>query len=184
MAVAKQLETSKEKVQRILKARAKKDNSLIIKIQESDLYDWDTTARLTLLVIAFGQRTNEDAYVPEDMPDVLKADILGWCDMAQWRIALRVGKSEVQIQRIIQRMEKQNVIEVRTWEDDNHASHNLYRIIEKTVNARQRPAQKPDVERGKRYKKPRGANKGSFSATNQPRKAANVNPEVAEMDEE
>jgi hypothetical protein len=55
----------------------------------------------------------------------------------------------------------------------------MYQIIDKVVDARQRPSHKPDTPRGKRYKKER-PKKGWFSKTNQPGR----NREVLEMDEE
>jgi hypothetical protein len=177
-AVAPAQETSREKAMRIRKARAKKENSLPLKIQESDLYDWDSTARFLLVVIAFGQRTSETAWTPDDSP-YTKEDYLGWCDMAQWRLAQRIGKSVSQVQRLIRRFEDDGVLLVRRWEDDNHTSHNMYQVIEKVVDARQRPSHKPDTPRGKRYKKERPT-KGWFSSTNQPGR----NREVLEMDEE
>ena len=146
---------TKEQKELLAKARkqfGKQDKSLPILIQESDLYDWNHTARMILLVIALGQRTNEDAYVPEDMPDSYKDDMLGWCDMSQWRLSIRVGVTEDWVQKLLRRFREEGVIERRTWEDDNHTNHAMYRVIEKTVKDHQRPSQKPDVERPPRYK--------------------------------
>jgi hypothetical protein len=165
---------AKEKAAQIRKALAKKESSLIIKIMESDLYDWNPTARYLLVTLAFGQRTNEEAYVPEDMPDHFKTDMLGWCDMAQWRLMLRVGVSESQINRWIATFKEDKVIRYRSWIDDNNAVHAMYQINESVVAERQRSEQSADVERPKRYKKKRGANKGSFSATHQPKGKAAV----------
>lgn len=161
---------AKEKTAKFRKALAKKESSLSIKIMESDLYDWNTTARFLLVVIAQTQVTNEDAYVPEDMPDEFKNDILGWSWMSQWRFALRIGKSESQVQRLIERFEQDGVIQVRQWEDDNHTLHNLYRVVESVVEAHQRPGQKKDVERPPRYAN-KNSNRGRFSSENQPRRA-------------
>jgi hypothetical protein len=163
-------ESSKEQAARLRKQRAKKESSLSIKIMESNLYDWNPTARFLLLVIAQTQVTNEDAYFPEDCPDEYKNDRLGWCWMSQWRLALRVGISEPQVRRWIKRFEDDDVIQVRVWKDDNKADHNLSRVNESVVEAHQRPSQTKDVERSSRYKKKRGANRGSFTSTNQPRR--------------
>jgi hypothetical protein len=169
----------KEKLKALKKAVAKKSKSLSIRIQESDLYDWDSTARMTLLVIALGQRVNEDAWVQEDCP-WSGEEMLGWCDMAQWRIALRVGKSENRIQKVITQLEKDGVLIIERWTDSNMADHDRYQIVEAVVDEHQRPEQKRGVERPSRYKVKRGTNKGSFSTANQPGK----NREVREMDED
>lgn len=179
-------ESPREKVARLRQQRAKKDSSISIKIQESDLYDWNSTARFLLLIIAQTQVTNEDAYVPEDMPDEFKNDILGWSWMSQWRFALRIGKSESQVQRLIERFAKDGVIQVRQWEDDNHTLHNLYRVVEGVVDTRQRPSQKKDVERPQRYAK-KNSNRGRFSSENQPHRPSAediLGAEEAVMEEE
>lgn len=168
------------KAKQIRKQLAKKDMSISIKIAESDLYDWNPSARYVLDTIARLQINDEESYYPEDAPDEFRNTRIGWCWMSQWRIALRVGKSEVQVQRDIQMFEEHGVIEIRSWEDSNHADHNEYRVNEKVVEAHQRPSQTKDVARPSRYKKKRGANKGSFSMTNQPGK----NHEITGMDEE
>ena len=102
VAAVREPETKQEKLARLKKSVAKKENSLVIQIMESDLYDYNPGARMLLLVLALGTRTNEGAYLPEDMPQYMKEDkCIGWCDMSQWKLALRVGKSESQIQRDI-----------------------------------------------------------------------------------
>jgi len=162
----------KEQLARMRKAQAKKDMSISIQVQESDLYDHNPTARFLLLVIALGQRVNEDAYVPEDMPDEYRNDMLGWCDMAQWRLMLRTGlATEDQVQKYIKRFEEDGVILTRQWTDSNKAKHNMYKIVESKVKAHQRPSQSPKVERPSRYKKKRKANSGSFTKANQPKRA-------------
>jgi hypothetical protein len=167
-------ETKKEKIARLKKqaglSKAKADGSLIIQIQNSELYDWNSTKRMTLLVIAFGQRTNENAYVPEDMPDSLKNDIIGWCDMSQWRLAQRVGITEDHVCVVLGELEADKAIFVRSWTDSNNAEHNQYMVNESVIRLTQRPEHKRDSKRPPRYKKKRGANKGSFSSTNQPNK--------------
>lgn len=157
-------EEQKEKLNRL----KKKHKSLPILLMESDLYDHNPGARMVLMVIALGARTNPDARVPEDMPDEFKDDLLGWCNRAEWGIALRSGKSEGQVQKDIQMFRRDCVIEVRTWRDSNNADHNLYKINTDVVKEHQRPSQKKNVKRPSRYKGKRGANKGSFSSKNQP----------------
>ena len=167
------------KVARIRKKHGKK--SLPIRVQECELYDWDTTARLTLLVIALGQRgeKHEGKWVQEDCPWTAE-EMVGWCDMAQWRIALRVGKDEDRIQKVIKKLEADGVIVIEEWTDSNNAKHNRYQVVEDMINDSQRPKQERGVKRPSRYKTKRGPNKGSFSYANQPGK----NREVREMDEE
>jgi hypothetical protein len=164
-------ETSKEKAKRLLKEigwENDKEYSLPIRIQECELFDWDTTARMTLLVIAMGQRTNEKAWLPDDLPDSMREDAMGWCYFSQHRMALRVGKTEDHIQRVIDKLEKREAIKKETWTDSNQCPHDRYKVVEAVIDDNQRPSQKRGVERPSRYKVKRGANKGSFSRTNQP----------------
>jgi hypothetical protein len=167
-------ETKKEKIARLKKlagvGKAKAEASLIIQIQNSELYDWNPTKRMTLLVIAFAHRTNEKAYVIDDMPDYLKDDMLGWCDMAQWRLAQRVGITEDHMNTVLGELEKDKAIRVRSWRDSNNTDHNQYQVNEGRIRETQRPEHKRDVKRPPRYKKERKANKGSFSKTNQPKR--------------
>ena len=151
-------QAKKEKVKAIMKARGKKDNSLPIMIMESDLYDHNPGARMTLLVLALGTRTNPEAWVQEDCPRTAE-EMLGWCDMSQWRLSLRVGKSRSQVHRDIMMFEKDGVVKIDRWTDDNNANHDMYQINEDVIREHQRPAQKPDVVRQSRYKVKRGANR-------------------------
>jgi hypothetical protein len=161
----------KEQLARMRKARAKKDMSISIQVQESALYDHNPTARFLLLIIALGQRVNEDAYVPEDLPDKWKDDMLGWCDMAQWRLMLRSGlPTENQVYKYIKRFKDDGVLISRSWTDSNNSQHSMYKIVESVVKEHQRPSQKADVERPSRYKKKRKGNKGSFTKENQPKR--------------
>jgi len=164
-------ETSKEKAARLRKQIAKKEMSLIIKIMESDLYDWSPTARLLLVAIAYSQVQDEDAYFPEDCPEPYYSERIGWNWMSQWRLALRVGVTVRQVQRWLDRMEQDGVIRMRTWTDDNNAHHNLYQVVEEVVDAHQRPEQSATVERPLRYKK-KAPNRGRFTSQNQPSKKA------------
>jgi hypothetical protein len=161
-------ETPKQKAKRLLKEMGMEKMSLPIRIMESELFDWNPTARMTLLVIAMGQRTNEDAWLPDDLPDEMRETAMGWCYFSQWRIALRVGKTEDHIQRVITMLEKKGVIKKETWNDSNNCPHDRYKVVEVMVDDNQRPAQKRNVQRPARYRVKRGANKGSFSRTNQP----------------
>jgi hypothetical protein len=171
-------ETKQEMLARLKKSVAKKENSLVIQIMESDLYDYNPGARFLLVAIAYSQRTNEAAYVPPDCP--YKDGMLGWCDQSQWRLALRVGKSESQVFKDIKRFRKDGVVQARGWTDDNGTDHLMYRIVPEVVREHQRPEQKKNVVRPKRYKsRPK---KGWFSAKNQPNQKANA--AVAGMDED
>jgi hypothetical protein len=167
----------KQQKAKLIKQFGKK--SLPIRIMESDLFDWNPSKRLTLLVIALGTRSNDEAWVQEDCPWSAE-DMVGWCDMSQWRISLRVGKSESQVHRDIIDFEKQGIIKVERWVDSNHANHDRYQINEAVIDEHQRPEQKPTVERPSRYKVKRHGNKGSFTARNQPR---TLSAAVAGMDE-
>jgi len=171
-ATAPKQETAWEKAKRFKKQLAKKTMSVPIKIMESDLYDWNPTARSVLICIAYSQRTNEDAYFPEDCP-YEKDDMLGWCDMSQWRIALRVGISQSQVSKYINRFEEDQVLDVRRWEDSNKAKHDMYRIVESTVDAHQRPEQSETVERPPRSNRDYKAyeNRGAFKKGKDDRRA-------------
>ena len=170
-----------EKVKKIKKQYTQSVKSLSRKIEESDLYDWNPTARYLLGIIARLQITNEDAYYPEDAPDDFIETRMGWCWMSQARLGLRLGKDEGRAHKVIQQFKEDKVIEERVWIDDNNIPHAEYQVNEKMVDAHQRPSQDKDVKRPSRYKTKRGTNRGSFSSTNQPKR---VRPEIAEMDEE
>ena len=164
-------ETSKEKAKRLMKEKGLVQKSLSVRIQECELFDWDTTARATLLVIGLGQRAPKDDYsttwVQEDCPWTAE-EMVGYCDFAEWRIAQRVGKTERQIGRVIKKLEKRGVIHVDRWVDSNGASHNRYKVVEAVINDNQRPEHKRHAERPKRNTGERKGNKGSFSTVNQP----------------
>jgi hypothetical protein len=168
-------ETPKEKAARLKKAHAKKNGSLPIQLMESDLYDWNPGARYLLMIIALGLRTNENAYIPDDMPDEYKADkCLGWCDMSQGRLAVRCGKSESQVQKDIAMFRKDGVVQARCWIDSNKAQHLMYRIVGDVVKDHKRPSQDAnDPLRPRRYKTP-NSNRGHFSKQNQPVRAMAV----------
>jgi len=150
--------------------------SLSILVQESDLYDWNPSARFLLLILVVGTRrsaVNEDGtpkWVQEDCPWTAE-EMIGWCDFAQWRLAIRVGKSESQIHRDIQRFAADEVITIRYWTDSNNVKHDMYQVNAAVVMKHQRPEQTASVERPSRYGVERKPNKGSFSKTNQPKPA-------------
>jgi hypothetical protein len=178
---------SKEALDKVARVRKKHGmKSLRIAILESDLWDWNPTKRLLLLVLQLGTRTEKEDYsktfVQEDCPKTAE-ELVGWCDMAQWRLALRVGCTEKYIQELLIEFEKEGVINIDRWDDNNGVHHDMYRIVEDVVRDRQRPEQKKGVERPPRYKVKRGANKGSFSTANQPGRTANQRAIVKEDDE-
>lgn len=163
-------------VMQMKKAMAKKDMSISIKIQQSDLYDWSPGQRYLLDTVSRLQVNDLEAYYPEDSPYL--GDQVGWCWMAQWRLALRVGLSESQVQKDIQRFEDDGVIEVREWEDSNNARHAEYRVIESVIDARQRPEQKRGVGRPKRSKRDYKAyeNNGAFKKGKDKRRGKGFDP--------
>ncbi len=169
----------KEQLEKLKKAAKKKSRSLPIQIMESDLYDHQPGVQMTLMVLALGTRTNEDAYVPPDCP--YKDDMIGWCNMAQWRIALRAKKSESQVQRDIRQFRDDGVVQARGWEDDNHVEHLMYRIVPEVIKEHQRPSQTEDVKRPGRYKS-KNSNRGHFSKKNQPERATAASAGVNEDD--
>jgi hypothetical protein len=151
--------------------------SLTILVQESDLYDWNPSARFLLLILVLGTRrstVNEDGtkkWVQEDCP-YTPEEMVGWCDMAQWRLAGRVGKSESQVHKDLKMFEADEVITTRPWTDSNNVKHEMYQVNAAVVMKRQRPEQSKNMKRPSRYKEgSRKANKGSFSKTNQPKPA-------------
>ena len=105
---------------------------------------------MLLLVLALGTRTNEDAYVPEDSQ--YKDDMLGWCDMSQWKLALRVGKSESQVQRDIKMFRKDGVCLGADGRTTTKPTHLMYKIVVDVVKKHSVLLKKKDVERPGRYK--------------------------------
>jgi hypothetical protein len=147
--------------------------SLAIRLQESDLYEYNPAANLLLLVICLGQRREkenyDDTWVQEDCPKTAE-ELVGWCDMAQWRLALRSKMSESQVLRYVKRFEKDGVIEIDGWTSPTTGfEHRMYRIVGEVVDEHQRPEQSATVERPGRYKT-KAPNRGRFTAKNQPKK--------------
>lgn len=166
-----------------LKRLRKKEKSLLLLIQESDLWDWNPTKRLLLLVIALGIRKEKEDYsatwIQPDCP-LTAEEAVGWCDMSQWRLAGRVGITEDYTSELLNEFEAEGVLQIQRWVDSNGTKHNMYRIVEAVVREHQRPEQKRGMQRPPRYKVKRKANGTSFSHANQPGK----NREVMEMDDE
>jgi hypothetical protein len=183
VAAVREPETKQEKLARLKKAYAKKNMSLPILIQESDLWDWNPTRRMLLLVIALGTRREKedysDTFIQKDCP-LSAEEAVGYCDMAQWRLAGRVGITEDYTSELLNEFEAEGVLHIERWEDENGTRHNMYKINEAVVREHQRPEQKRGMERPPRYKVKRKANNTSFSHANQPGK----NREVREMDDE
>jgi hypothetical protein len=156
------------------------ERSLSRLIAESDVYDFKPTARSLLREIAMMTMDGSEYDVyPGDAPPSHKADRKGWCWMSQWRLGLRVGISESQINRLIDMFHEHGVLEKRYWHDSRGALHAEYKLNRDVFISHQRPSQTEDVERPSRYSKER-PKKGWFSSTNQPKRD---NP-AAEMDEE
>ena len=143
-------ETPKQKAKRLLRERGLEKMSLPIRIQESELFDFDPTARMTMLVIALGQRKEKedysDTWIQEDCPWTAE-EMVGWCDFSQWRLSQRVGTTEHNLQRVIEKLEAKDVILIETWLDSNNARHNRYKIVEDKIDANQRPERKMQSDR-------------------------------------
>ncbi len=154
-----------ERIKELKKAVGIEEKSLARKITDSDLYDWNATARFLLTQIAVLAMPNEDASYPDDAPDRCKNDKTGWCWMSQKRLALKIGKSLSTVEKLIAQFRKDGVINYRDWRDDNKTLHAEYRIVEEVLDANQRPSQRYDDHRPSRYKD--GSRKGI--ATKQPR---------------
>jgi hypothetical protein len=174
------------------KHKTKKEKSLTIKIQEMEKYDWNPSMRLLLFVIHLGTRRAKDNYDDTWAPTGWTAEeMVGWCDMAQWRLAQRVGLTEDRINEMLQQLEDDGFIDKEGWTDpDTNMLHCRYRIIVETVDANQRPSHTPKTKRGDRYAKgsrPSKANgnlhKGMFSKSNQPGVSAKRKAIMEEDDE-
>jgi len=60
--------------------KSQEPHSLARKITDSDLYDWNATARFLLTQIAV-LAMKEDSDYPDDAPQSFKDDKVGWCWM-------------------------------------------------------------------------------------------------------
>jgi DNA-binding PadR family transcriptional regulator len=160
--------------------------SLQIRLQESDLYEYNPAANMLLMVICLGQRrvkeNYDDTFVQEDCPKTAE-ELVGWCDQAQWRLALRSKMSESQVLRYLKRFEDDGVIEIDGWTSPSTGrEHRMYRIIEEVVDEHQRPEQSATVERPSRYKT-KSPNRGRFTSKNQPEKKKKSKAVAAGVDE-
>lgn len=168
-----------------LKKKHKK-NSLSIRVQEIEKYDWNPSMRFLLLILVLGTRREKedysDTFLQEDCP-WSPEEMVGWCDMTQWRLAGRVGLKEDRICEMLAQLEEDGFILIEGWTDENHKEHRRYKVVEAVVDENQRPEQSPTMKRGKRYSKPRTANKGSFSKINQPKISA-LKSAIMEEDDE
>jgi len=161
------------------KHKTKKEKSLTIKIQETSLYPWNSSMRLLLLVLHHATRKPKEDYSDTWAPTGWTAEeMVGWCDMAQWQLAERVGVTEDHMGRMLRTLEEDEVIESQGWRDPETGKlHNRYRIIPEMIEANQRkrpaPGRRAEVlpryEDGSRPSKANGKlHKGMFSKTNQP----------------
>lgn len=165
--------------------RGKRPKSLTIKVQEIEKYDWNPSMRLLLLILVLGTRKAKDDYADTWAPSGWSAEeMVGWCDMAQWRLAQRAGLTEDHINKMLKQLEEDGFIHIEGWTDpDTGKLHCRYQVVEVTVDAKQRPSHTPKTKRGDRYSEPRTANKGSFSAKNQPKMSASRKAIMEEDDE-
>jgi hypothetical protein len=151
-------------------------------IVESSLYEWNATARFLLCEIAV-MRMDEDSNYPKDAPEEYQADKVDWCWLSQGKLALRIGKSESQVQRLITKFREDGTILYRDWYDENMTHHAEYKVVGKVFAAFQRPNQDINQERPRRNKEKRKPNAGSFSTKNQPGKSAQRKAIEAEDEE-
>jgi hypothetical protein len=175
---------SKEKLKALMKTRkeaGEEEKSLARKIVESELYDWNSTARFLLNQLAVMAMPDENANYPDDAPAAYKADKTGWCWLSQFRLSLRVGKSESQIHRLLKQFKKDGVILTREWFDDHMTPHEEYKVVESVVDAFQRPSQNRGVERPKNSKRDYKGyeNKGAFKKGEDKRRANMVDEDDA-----
>lgn len=175
----------KELLKKLKKKFGKK--SLAIRLQESDLYEYNPAANMLLMVICLGQRREkenyDDTWVQEDCPKTAE-ELVGWCDMAQWRLALRSKMSESQVHKYLKRFEDDGVIEIDGWTSPTTGmEHRMYRIVEAVVDEHQRPEQSRAVKRPSRYTV-KNSKRGWFSKKNQPDRNEKTLVAVAGVDED
>jgi hypothetical protein len=154
------------KAQEIKKAnpelfRSQEEHSLARKITDSNLYDWNATARFLLTQLAVLAMRNEEASYP-DAESPFADEKTGWCWMSQKKLALKIGKSLSTVEKLIERFVNDGVILERTWKDDNNTPHAEYFVVEKMLDAHQRPSQRYDQERPARYED--GSRKGTAAS--------------------
>jgi len=152
------------------KGTLKEDKHILIAVQEMEKYDGNPAARYLLMILLMAARKDPTAWIQPDAP-LTAEEAIGWCDMAQWRLAQRVGVGERQIQRMLDLFSEDGAIERKVWRDENGALHGMYRVNEDFIRVNERPNHKWNTPRLSRYKEgSRKANKGSFTRANQPGK--------------
>jgi hypothetical protein len=129
---------------------------LYIRISESDLYDWDITARAILHEIAYMRV--QVAPTIEEEPKNLKAlratpsrspftDYENWCWASQETLAERVGTTRFTVSKKIKKMLKDKVLFKRQWtetisEGGYTVEHFEYKVNEDEVDAHQRTGER------------------------------------------
>lgn len=176
----------KEKLKAMMKARreeGEEEHSLPRKIVESELYDHNATARFLLNQLAVmamkDENTSYPADAPKHYPDGKPWEKTGWCWLSQHRLALRIGKSERQVLRLLQQFKEDGVILTREWIDDHATPHTEYKLVESVVDEFQRPSHERGVKRPPRAKRDYKDydNKGGFKTGYDKRRANMVGVE-------
>lgn len=155
----------------------KKPKSLSIKIKEISSYDGNPAMRLLLENLVDGTRREKedysDTWIPESCPWTAE-QMVGWCDMAQWRLAGRIGLTKDHTGKMLRQLETDGWIIIETWRDETtKTDHNRYQVVEAMVDANQRPEWNPRMKSGVRYKA------GSRKATSGSFKKGDLNPQRA-----
>lgn len=164
----------------------KKTKGLLIQIQEMEAFDGNPTMRYLIFTIEFCKRKPKEDYDNTWAPTGWTAEeMVGWCDMAQWRLAQRVGVTEDHMGRMLRTLEEKGFIEIEGWRDpDDGKLHSRYRVIPEMIAANQRKEHSRRAARNLRYAPgSRKANAGSFSHSNQPKITA-LQQAVREEDSE
>lgn len=168
MASAKQ----KEIIERIRKAKNRLVSSDVLRVYNSDLYDFQPVRRAILLAITFLQVKDEDVKVPEESP--YKGNYTGWCYASQKFLAFRAGTTEPVVYQTIKLFKKDDVVKERIWWDSMGYPHAEYHVVEDVVTAHQRPEGFMEHDRSKQPR--RGGNEKANAASFKPGwKAAKTN---------
>jgi single-stranded DNA-binding protein len=134
--------------------------SLPLRVNASDLYDYEIANRAIFKEIAQLQRTIEPEPAPWINPEF--ETYIGWCHAKQDTLARRVGCDVTTVERAIARFKADGTIIVRHWRDKDGHKHAEYQIVESVVDTRQRP------EDGSRKENPSKRRSTSFSKDYQP----------------
>jgi hypothetical protein len=148
---------------------------LFIRVSESDLYDWDVTARSILCQLAYmGVQGNGD---PDKKIKALRAtpakspfkDYNGWVWGSQDYLAERVGTTQETVSRKLARMAEDNVVFVRSYatvraEDGYKITHHEYKINEEMVDAHKRTGERKPKGRKPGTKAFKSADKSAVMA--------------------